>query len=281
MKYLSALLLILAALPVFAQNPGYLGKKNVIEVFGTFQTPLFSNMIDLANSDVSYMKKAGKLEEKMDVVDVGYHFNVSHAFSRRFGLAFEFGYDYFSVNPGFVDKIYNSNTGFTIYDEYQGQHENLSVRSQFLLPKIEFTSKGGILPVGITHQIGLGFRSMKVIQKDYLYDLESLDEVDYQYYQLNATESAELEKNLTNFKERYKGMTMVYVLNLRSPVSKNLLLNYGVRYTLNFMKRDQSEGDGYEYESTYWYNEAEVQNAIRSRTRWSFIFLHFGLSFAF
>lgn len=275
MKYSITLLLITISYSLTAQNPGYMGKKNIVEVFGTIQNPLFSNLLDMIANRESYMKKGNKLEQKRDQIDVGYHFNISHAFSRRFGLAFEYGYDFFSISSGLIDKTYVDQFGFESSHAFYGEHENLAVKSQIMIPKIEFTSKGGLLPIGITHQLGFGFRSMSIVKKDYLYDLGNTDQG------LTTEQKLEIETNLTKYSEKYKGKTLVYVLNLRSPISENILLNYGIRYTLNFMKRIENGVWDFEPVSDYYQSEYEIQNTIRSRTRGSLIFLYFGFSFAF
>jgi hypothetical protein len=90
------------------------------------------------------------------------------------------------------------------------------------MPKIETNSNLGILPSGLSHQIGLGFTLTKIEKKDYVFTNFNL-----------TTDEKEIIKNALTFKD-YKGFSFLYQMNYRTPISKRLFINWGMRYSLNF-----------------------------------------------
>ncbi len=89
------------------------------------------------------------------------------------------------------------------------QYSDIKVDCYSLIPKIEISGKNNLFPVGLTHSIGVGVLNLK-----------------YRYE--NITDSLLLEKNI-------RGATFLYVIQMRTALSKKLLLTYGIRYTLNLL----------------------------------------------
>lgn len=140
------------------------------------------------------------------------------------------------------------------------------------MPRVEFTSNNGLLPIGLSHQIGFGFTRTKVLQKDYdrtLFistdsngDGPILDNFDEDFY------------NYTN--KAFKGIVLMYTLNVRTPINKFMMITYGIRYNLNYGTELAflSSDDGFYLSRT----DAYVQS--RSRRLLSVISLNLGMSFA-
>lgn len=75
----------------------------------------------------------------------------------------------------------------------------------------------------------------------------------------------------------------MYALNFRSPLTKSLMLNYGIRYTWNFMGKPPYDinGDYVESYSDLQLSENELKEIVRYRKQFSLIQASIGLSFAF
>ena len=274
MKYRILICLsLLTVQTVLGQNSGYFGKKNVVDFAVNLQNPSFSNLRIFANKENTLLDLEGDfLTSSTDRLDWGFRFNYSRTLKRNFAIGVEFGYDYFSAQRKFRQSQFSS-------DYYYFQ--KIDVNSMSIMPKIEFTTSGGLLPMGISHQIGFGVRIMKPVDKDYTVANAN----DYVFYGsdflIPVDETLTKETNFVG--DPVKGYTLMYAINLRSPLTKSLLLNYGIRYTLNFTGKPP-----YNFENTYVddisdfnLTENEFKEIVRYRKQFSFIQAFIGLSFAF
>jgi hypothetical protein len=267
------LLFMVVVHTTFGQNPGYFGKKNVIDFSVNFQNPSFSNIRAFLSDDSKLFALDGEfLSPKSDRLDWGFRFNYTRPLKRSFAIGLEFGYDYFSVQ-----RRYKQSANDYAFFYFQ----KTDVTSMSIMPKIEFTTDGGLLPMGISHQLGFGVRMIKPVEKDY--------NVSYLENYISSNNSdlkipiypsiVEDNKYVGN---TIKGYTLMYAINLRSPLSKSLFLNYGIRYTLNFMGKPPYKD--YTYVSSAEdinLSEGEFKEIVRYRKQMSFIQGFVGLSFAF
>lgn len=153
------LLLMVFINNVNAQNPGYFGKKNVVDFSFNLQNPLFSNLRTVLNSDNKLLGLNGSnIKPVSDRLDWGFRFNYSRPLKRSFAIGLEFGYDYFSVQRQAKQEQYSS-----VYYYFQ----KIDINSMCIMPKLEFSSSGGLLPMGISHQVGFGVRIIKPVDKEY------------------------------------------------------------------------------------------------------------------
>ncbi len=267
MKNIFALTLcIFLAAAANAQNPGYFNRKNVLEFSMNGQMPVFNNL-RYAFGDPFYKVKNGRLTNSRDRFDYGFRFAYMRTVKRNFGIGLEFGYDYFSIqrdNKYVSDWFYNNNYDF----------EKIDVSSMMIMPKLEFSNKGSVLPMGIAHQIGIGIRMVKPRDKEYHY-------ADGEYSGSSQTGVAIPMPDTSSYQGgSVRGLTVMYAVNMRTPLSKRLFLNYGLRYTLNFM----SKPSYLEYDNmnqSIEMSEAEFRMLARQRKQYSFIQASIGLSFAF
>lgn len=250
-----------------AQNPGYFNHKNVAEFSFNAQTPLFSNLAYIFGGDYFNKVQGTRFAKTRDNFDYGIRLAYMHTFKRNFGAGLEFGYDYFSVQQ--EPKTYYSG-----WDYGYLAFERTNVSSMMIMPKLEFSNKGSVLPMGISHQIGLGIRMVSPVDKQY-YIANALNQ--------NQVYYTPIEENPYKYKGKaVRGATLMYAVNMRTPLTKRLLLNYGLRYTLNFM----SKADYYEKQEAYDNPGPELlepifRDLVRKRKQLSFIQASIGLSFAF
>lgn len=265
---------------LYAQNPGYMGKKNVIDLSVSGSYPLIHNTGIWMNSTSFYKRKNNKLVQGNESFTYGYRLNFSHAFSRKFGLALEIGRNSMQMAMPNGATIYIENL-----DNFYNNHHSLYVNQEafriietLIMPKIEFSTKDGLLPIGVVHQIGFGFGMIKIKDQKYLsYVYSDSDD--------NPNPTPDYTTNLYDKSSVFKSKTLFYGFTVKTPISKSVLLNYGVRYTLNLVSSKINYRQALDYYSgkteEYWYTEDELAALIKHRNLRSFIALHFGVSYAF
>lgn len=269
MKHIFALTLcICTAVAANAQNPGYFNRKNVVEFSMNGQYPIFPNIKYITGSNF-YKVKNGMLTNSRDRFDFGFRFAYMRTLKRNFGLGLEFGYDYYSIQREGTSAYLEAPYYYYVNIDFS----KMDVSSMMIMPKLEFSNKGSVLPMGIAHQIGIGIRMVKPVDKEYSYASGQYDN-----YTMEAIPIPE--------KYKYKGgsvrgLTLMYAVNMRTPLSKRLFLNYGLRYTLNFMSKPSYLEQQTIQDSGLEMSEAEFRLIARERKQLSFIQASIGLSFAF
>jgi hypothetical protein len=225
----SLLIICLFALNAAAQNSGLYGKKTYIEFNGM-------GHVALVNQRGYVAELYGKtLSKKSDWLNGGFNVAAGIATRRDFMLGLEAGFWYFNVaGPDYLSDDDN-------YYAVSIRHEMLDVRTFSIIPTLTFGGKKGLLPIGLNHQVGLGYTRTKVLEKDYSYRPGSTfyttqDELD----DLHAQNGG-----FVDYEHVYTGVTAVYTLKVRIPVSKAVMINYGLRYTLNFTSADTGPSGNY------------------------------------
>ncbi|MBL4861643.1 MAG: hypothetical protein JKY09_01310 [Crocinitomicaceae bacterium] len=257
----------------YSQNTGLYGKKLCVEFDVTGSIPVFS-MITNYNTD--YKNKDGDLIEGRDMLDFSTRVAVSYAVKNNIGLGIEFGYDFSNVVPyenlgrTFTDPV----SGFDYYEDLYGtDHERLKLRTVTVMPKVEFTSFSGLLPIGLNHQLGIGLSRSKIIEHDYLYTL-------YPGPGWAQPDTNQFQKYFYNYEnESFKGYTFMYALNVRTPISNRFMITYGLRYTLNLVPREKFN-NALGNDERYWLNKSEALELIRRRRMFSLISFNFGFAIA-
>ena len=259
------LLFILAACASMTQlsaqmNTGFYGRKLFCEVNSSNHLNVFSSVFN--GNRIFYKRNGNLLTPGKDLFNTAVNVVFGGAVSSKTALSIEAGMFFGSfAAPGYLSKSdpdYYSNT-------IEMRHEMIDFRSVMIMPKIEISEKGSNSPSGLTHQIGIGFVQTKVIKKDYLYriDYASLD-----------TASADLSNTLLDYSNKYKGITLMYALNMRTPINKRMFFNYGIRYTANFSKKNFPPAN-----ENYWMSESDVGLYVRRTRQLSLIGLQLGFSF--
>lgn len=210
MKKLSLILFILVTFScVHSQKSnGYYGARFYTSVESVMNMPLLYNIIN-KRFEIS----------KYDPLNYGFRMSAGVILRRNLAFSVEAGIDYSNAEIGYYNYYYGTIKIIPKAD----------VRTTVIVPKIEFTGKRGLLPIGVSHQIGFG-RSISEIQpKIYSYNIL---EDDWPY---SEVEGGTID--LTNtVMTPVKCYVLMYGLNVRSSITKNILLNYGFRYTANFEK---------------------------------------------
>lgn len=170
----------------------------------------------------------------------GWRASFGYAIERNFAVGCEFGQYYSSA---YVSSDY----------------EMVDVRTTSIIPTVEFATSKALLPMGLSHQFGLGVCLSSVVDREYVEG----------YF--NGIDYAAQIKNQTTL---VKGVIM-YGLNMRTPVSKSMFISYGFKYTIHFLRNYKP--------SNYYSGDAnnDVKQAVNWQQRLNFINLNIGLTYAF
>lgn len=263
MRILVFISIVFIGSTIHAQNTGLYGKRISLDLSLTGNVPLINRL-----NGPMYKSKSGVLIQKMDNLDYGIRTGASYALSNDFALGFEFDMEFMNIHaPTYANVPYPSGNSQSITIK----HEALTTRTFVFMPRFEFTSNNGLLPIGLSHQIGLGFTRTKVVQKEYDRTL------------FISTDSNGDEPILDNFDEdfydytnkAFKGLVLMYTLNVRTPINKFMMITYGIRYNFNYSMGLQTLSNDSSYLSS-----SEAYLLSRRRRLFSVISLNLGMSFA-
>lgn len=267
----------------FAQVKGYYGKKAFVELNGLGAVPVINNL----SADYGYFVKSGKtLITGKDKFNAGFNVNVGITMNYQSAISFNVGYSYFNMEgPTNLYYYEGSNNSFQAIPV---KFENLRVRSLVLMPVLQIsTSRSAMTPVGFSHELGFGIVRSKVLDKDYRYIGNANS--DGSFYHNGAykdviefMDSVSLENgSLINYDQVYKGFVLMYGINMRTPVSKQLAIHYGLRYTVNLVTNNQ----WYDYNGKIKSFESalfdQIANSMRITRMRSIISLQLGVTYVF
>jgi hypothetical protein len=267
------IILLLFSIFVFsanAQTSGLYGKRNYLELNGLGNFRLFGLFLD----EGEYYKPSGNnVIAGKDIFDVGFRATLGRVISNNFAFGLEVGMDYQSIgqSESYFSVDYTDQWGTTYYQSVNLHHEMLDTRTTSFMPKFSFTKKGGLLPIGLNHEIGVGFNSTKVIEKDYNFRITSGAEY------LSAQDSIKIDQRFVDYKQSYSGFTLMYAFKIKTPVSKKVMINYGLRYTLNLRNFGEMHANG---NQTVESNYSTARNIGRMRIS-NLMSFNLGLSYAF
>jgi hypothetical protein len=275
MKLFTAFIFLLAShIALHGQKDyGFYGHKAIIQLDGLANYPFFSNVLSSQiSSEPCYKAKDGKLIETKDRFNVGYRVTIGYAVKRNRALLLEIGQDFsnVSIEDGYVHN--NSS------DSYVDKHEMPHILTTSFIPKIEFATSKSLLPMGLGHQIGFGVANSSVVKKNYLYETSAYGSSDQTEIHYNDSNADIDPINFQNARQIRK-IVFLYALSVRAPLTKNLLLTYGVRYTANIGKNERTDL----YESTFQNDNftGKVVGIVSRHRSVSFINVNLGICYTF
>lgn len=267
----------------WSQKGGLYGKNRFVEFSLVGNSPVINN---LSNKAGFYVKNgSNSLVEGSDRFNGGFYGAIGIAPRRNFAISLSGGLWYSnSVAPNQI--FFPDSYSYSGYSSIYVYHENLSIRTMTIMPILHFGGSRELLPVGLSHELGFGYSSSSVVKKDYVVRTNGSNI--YANNQL-YTDIPKLIDSIVavngsyiNYDQKYKGFVLMYGLKFRTPLNKRLMLNYGIRYTVNFVNNE-----GYNTYSTpnnYNYNNAlfaQIVSQIRRTQLRNLLSLNIGLSFAF
>ena len=110
----------------------------------------------------------------------------------------------------------------------------VDIISTSFIPKIEFASAKSLLPMGLGHQFGLGIENTVLKRKDYLYSVSNYSYSDtLKSYSLSDSDIDPIDFSKV---QTVRKIVFIYALSMRTPVTKHVMFQYGIRYTLHLGK---------------------------------------------
>ncbi len=246
---------------------GYYGKNCFIQIESVMNYPFYYNVF--SKSGFEYSTSSNSFKLKKNHFNIGFRVHFGYVLKRNIALSIEYGQDYSSLYLN-NDILVHDPSGYG----YEVQHEMLDVRTNVFIPKIEFTTSNSILPMGFSHQVGFGFSFSNAIEKDYIYRYEGSSE--YLHY---STSSTGVDPINFSILKPVKKIVLLYALSMRSPITQSLMINYGIKYTLNIWRTFP-----YDYNNIYKSNleyTASINSLIARQRMFSLINFNLGLTYVF
>ena len=268
---------------VFAQDSGYFGKKNVLSFNMNAAVPLVSNNFTSAKQ-YSYADKNGELVRSRSYLNYGFRLGLTHYFSGKFGIGMEACYDKGKINgpKNLAIIVYDPNLYYTGGGGDVGYgmlHERVDYETFSFLPKLEYNIRNASLPIGMSYEFGVGVTFSKAIGKDYLYEVNPSGN-NNSYSNNDSLHQVAKDKgallNLKPYSKSLIGLTIFYGINFKTPLSRNFLLNFGLRYTINASFSNFLP----ENDITMQYMK-EIEGELIRKRQYSFMQAHVGVSYVF
>lgn len=272
-------LLTFCAYHTNAQYVGFLGKKNIISLDAKITAPLFYNYSILEETRYKNKSDGGKLSPAKNILDFGFNATIGHSFSNGFGLALQYSsmtYDIIAHDLNGSDEYYYVGQDTSGYDVtgYVTRGSFMKARTTQFMPTIEFCGGGGLLPVGLVHQLGIGFGKSSLLKKEYAFEARESS-----YYGNDKTvRKTENDIDESVYAAQFNVTSIMYKISLRIPITKSILYNIGLRYNINFTK---SEYPSFNNQSTSVLSKFYVSQLIRQREFRGLSVFETGISFVF
>ncbi len=248
----------------------FFNRKHFLSASFNMWSPVISN-----NGDVQMnVYKDGKIVPGDDKFDFGLRIGYMRKVSPVVGVGLEFGCDFFSVhNPtwGYLAAGY--------FHEFT--YEKTDVISGVFMPKVQFSHQGRFFPAGLQHQLGIGFRISGYQPGTFHYMLSYSDDP-AEASQVGVPVETEFSKQGYMYKaDKWwnKGLTAMYSITMRTPVTKFLAIHYGLRANFNYMPHVKENGQ-YPYIPEYQTKYKLFAYYLNDRLVNSYLQANIGVTFA-
>lgn len=278
------LLVFLIALSSFAQdNKGYYNTKLYFSVESTSYCPLFYSLRAIAYDLTVYNEN---LSRKFDKLNHGYRFSLGYVLKRNIALVMEGGIENDNIYLNPIFEVLNDGWGPSSGNYfYELKIENIATRSINYMAKIELANQYALLPLGLSHQVGIGFASTSILEKDYAYDIRSYPESALDFVPTVTNQNFYDHFYNFNTTRKIRNLTLLYAINIRTTITKKIMLNYGVRYTCNVMPKAVEEANSSirleEGQYQYLYSFDDMEGYVRDQKLLNLMSFNLGLTYVF
>ena len=246
-------------------SQGYFNKKVFFEITTFINNPSLYNFHSHTNNNLlAFKNENGSLNQKNQKINIGFHTSIGRVINNNLSISLEGTFSNFLVIPEFD---YGKSSNYL-------RAEMFKINKRSIIPKIEFTFGDGLLPLGLFHQIGLGFNTYTPIEKEYLgYEYDN-------YLHLNSSISVVDNSVYYNYKnDKIKGYTALYRLGMRIPINEFSMFNFGFRYTFNFVPNLDFMSNTSKSDDDYFIAREDMRNMIRIKENRSLLYFESGLTF--
>ncbi|MCR9174145.1 MAG: hypothetical protein NXI10_16730 [bacterium] len=230
MKKTLFIVFILLSANTFGQRSlGFLGKRHLLEVTASPYSPLIYNFTRWQShvriKNINDTLRTVPSRWLNSSVNIGYAYTLSK--TRLLGV--ELGYQRIQFR-GFVSS--HDPINYTTSSEYY-RHESLQLQQFVFMPKIEFMNVGSESPLGLSHVLGLGFTSTKIVNRDYKIDI-IYGNNPTTTYSTPLPESANIDTwDFIDPTTVHRTLRLFYALRYRTAISRNLFFHFGTRYMVD------------------------------------------------
>ncbi len=228
MKFVKFILpLLFLATTVNAQNT-YYGHKVGIDFNVIGRKPIFKESFEdiIDNNDKPNYRYKGSQLEAYSNFDWGFATGITF-FSKQ-NVSFAAQFTYYTSDIAYQEgKYYHDTVNDVYYDPSDFTLEDMKYRSLTFMPVLSVTSEELIKPIGLTHEFGLGFMKSSLVDKDY-------------HYKVGGKLFTDSANEFYDKKHEYSAVCAMYGLKLSKPLTKSIVMNFGLRYTLMFGNRTSS-----------------------------------------
>lgn len=218
---------------------GFLGSKFIINAQSSFYFPVINYLLtDLPEGIHPKYKLSsnGTVKPYKDFIDYELKLGASYFFDRNFGLGLDVSQKYFAITPINYGLYYLDDNSYLYSDYYLSdvRFSDIPVVTTSIMPRFEFSSSRALLPIGLSHSFGFGFNKSKFN----LNELRIVRDNSYTTFENDIYKDTLVEHLNTllansNTEIEMKSVSLQYGINLRTPLSKHIILTYNFSYSLN------------------------------------------------
>lgn len=227
MKILLVLISTTLAIPsIWSQQLGYFGRKNFLEIAAQSSVGVGTSQLN----EKMYKQSGNRLSSSSDMAHFYGSVIIGRVMKKKLSMSLEIRSSigqYIPGPTGFLSPLSNTAVGI--------KHERLLLNTFSFIPTFEIGGKKSLLPIGLTHQLGLGISTDRIAEKDYLYTLP------------NSSFQPDLDAYLATKKTIVKAYTasefnVSYTLKCRIPYSRKNMISVGLRFQGNFTNDERYDG---------------------------------------
>lgn len=248
------------------QTTGFYGKRFVLQLGAGFH---HNSVLKLASSyERGFREKHPELNKSIGTDQFNYSFYANAGVVLKEHLILSVDVKYYSGNIVLDDygysEFYDNNTGN--YTLTLGRTTRVKYNTIGIMPRIEFGSGGSNSPVGLHNVLGLGIELSKAKSGNY----DAIVSNPYDNYPDYTIKNSKFDFTT----ESAISLTVLYGLEYRLPISKNIAWNFGgyVHLNLPVQIAIESEFNGY-YGSSYYGTDWDAEMKLRlAKNRFQNIF---------
>lgn len=215
-----------------SQLTGFYGKRFTLQLGAGAHHNTLLKLISYNESKLRTYAYYSKYKDQIKSDQFNYSLYANLGFTLKERVALSLDFNYYAGNI-FLQNLETK----AIYDEWGyyvttigGYDARVKYNTFRIMPRIEIGSKGSNMPTGLVHVLGLGVELSKLKSGNYK-AITASEAVDYGFY---PTDSIAISNQDIRFAdEMVINLTVMYGLEYRLPISKNIAWNFGGYVHLN------------------------------------------------
>jgi hypothetical protein len=250
-----------------AQEPGYFGRKTLVEFGGMGQLPVFQNIF---GQEKGYVESGQELTKKYNLIDYSFRVSLSAIANENTAYGLEFTQRYYSINPlklGTINRQFLDASGVTHSDEVAAEVGYLPLTESVFMPKITFSPNQTRVPAGLSSEFGIGLSKIQLRALQPMVNVTS-----------GGFSAMEIQQHFVDDRaHNLKGMVFMYGLRMNYPLTKQILFNVGVRYQYDYLLQKKKFRDMEQTEC--WLSGREIWSRVNQRRQLGILNVGMGLIF--